>query len=101
MSKKFDYISIPFKGIELKTNNILEAEEHIKKEFPKDKVYFNPVCAFGIVYSGYIDNNAIKENRDWQLINPCGIIIYGNENNKETRKSVERRKKEYVQYENM
>jgi len=89
------YISIPFRGSELKAESILEAEAYIKSQFPKDRVYFNPVCAFGIVYSGYIDNEAQKEGRDWELKNPCGIIIYGDEDNQQTRERVERRRKEF------
>jgi hypothetical protein len=95
MKKIKEYVSIPFKGKELKTDSILDAEEHIRNQFTGNKVYFNPVCAFGITYSAYIDNDARKENRDWELINPCGIIIYGNEDNKETRERVARRKSEY------
>jgi len=89
------YISIPFRGSEFQTESILEACEHIVKQFPKNKVYFNPVCAFGICYSGYIDNEAQKEGRDWELKNPCGIIIYDDEDNKQTRERVERRRQEF------
>lgn len=93
--KTKEYISIPFRGSELKTDSILEAESHIRTQFPKNKVYFNPVAAFGISYSGYIDNDSQKEGRDWELINPCGIIIYGDEDNKITRKRVERQRQEF------
>jgi hypothetical protein len=89
------YISIPFRGSEFQTESILEACDHIIKQFPKNKVYFNPVCAFGISYSGYIDNEAQKEGRDWELKNPCGIIIYGDEDNRQTRERVERRRNEF------
>ena len=97
MKTRKEYVSIPFRGIELETDKILEACEHIMKQFPSHKVYFNPVCAFGISYSGYIDDEAQREGRDWEMKNPCGMIIYSNEDNVETRLRVSRRIDEFTQ----
>jgi len=82
------YIAIPFKGRELRTASTLEAQEHIKKQFPNNRIYSVPVCAFGIVYTFYIDNEKYENYNDWKMENECGVIIYDNEDNIKTRQTV-------------
>jgi hypothetical protein len=91
------YIAIEFKtGSELKTENTLDAQGFIKSKFPNNKVFSVPVCAFGIVHTFYIDNEVYENYQDWKMENECGIIIYDDEDNRETRQRVERARKNYI-----
>ena len=67
------YISIPYLGKEKKTDNILDAMEHISNQFPGNKLHYVPVAAFGVCYTAYIDNT---NNEDWIMECQCGAIIY-------------------------
>jgi len=91
------YIAIEFKnGSELRTESILEAQGHIKSKFPGNRIYGVPVAAFGIAHTFYIDNEKYENYHDWKMENECGIIIYSDEDNAQTRERVARAKKNFI-----
>ena len=90
------YISVPFKGQRLHTENSIEASSHIRNQFPNNTVHGVAVCAFGIVHTFYIDNEKHENYNDWSMENQCGVILYFDEDNTKIEKIIERERKNYI-----
>lgn len=73
------FTAIPFNGKMLETDDIHEAMRHIIAQFPRNKIFFNTVAAFGISYSAYVDNTEGADQTNYSLEFMVGRIVYTDE----------------------